>query len=71
MLAMASRISAARQAIQDRIDADYDEFVRVRKLAEALDIAYNLTAAYTDDTGNAIPTNTLNTQTKAAIEEDL
>jgi hypothetical protein len=70
ILAMSSRISAARQAIQDRIDADYDEFVRVRKLAEALDIAYNLTAAYTDDTGNAIPELTLNSATKTAILED-
>jgi hypothetical protein len=70
MVAMAGRISAARQAIQDRIDADYDEFVRVRKLAEALDIAYNLTASYTDDTGNAIPELTLNSATKTAILED-
>lgn len=70
LLAMAGRINTARQAIQDRIDADYEEFVRVRKLAEALDIAYNLTAAYTDDTGNAIPELTLNSATKTAILED-
>lgn len=70
ILAMASRIGTARQAIQDRIDADYEEFVRVRKLAESLDIAYNLTAAYTDDTGNAIPELTLNSATKTAILED-
>ena len=70
ILAMASRIKAARAAIQDRIDADYAEFVRVRKLAEALDIAYNLSVAYTDSTGNTIPEITLNSATKTAITEE-
>jgi hypothetical protein len=70
ILVMASRIKAARAAIQDRIDADYAEFVRVRKLVEALDTAYSLSVAYTDSTGNAIPAVTLNSATKTAISEE-
>ena len=70
LLEIASKIKAGRQAIQDRIDADYAEFVRVRKLVEALDTAYSLSDAYTDSTGNAIPSVTLNTTTKAAILEE-
>jgi hypothetical protein len=70
ILAMASRIKTARAAIQDRIDADYEEFVRVRKLTESLDIAYNLSVAYTDSTGNTIPEVTLNSATKTAILEE-
>jgi len=70
LLEMATKIKAGRQAIQDRIDADYAEFVRVRKLVEALDTAYSLATSYTDSTGNAIPSVTLNTTTKAAILEE-
>lgn len=70
LLDIASKIKTARAAIQERIDADYAEFVRVRKLVEALDIAYNLSVAYTDSTGNAVPTVTLNSETKTAIEEE-
>jgi hypothetical protein len=70
ILAMAERIKTARAAIQDRIDADYEEFVRVRKLTESLDIAYNLSVAYTDSTGNTIPEVTLNSATKTAILEE-
>jgi hypothetical protein len=70
LLAMAQTIKGGCAAIQARIDADYEEFVRVRKLAEALDIAYNLSVAYTDSTGQAIPAVTLNSATKSAILED-
>lgn len=62
-------LKADRAAIQDAIDTDYNEFVSCRKKAEALDIAYNLSVAYTDENGTTIPTVTLNSATKAAIEE--
>lgn len=69
ILAMAETLKTRRAAIQTQMDADYAEFIRVRKLTEALDIAYNLAASYTDSTGNAIPSSTLNSSTIAAINE--
>lgn len=69
ILAMAETLKTRRAAIQTQMDADYAEFIRVRKLTEALDIAYNLAASYTDSTGNAIPAMSLNSSTIAAIEE--
>lgn len=58
-----------RQAIQTQIDTDWNNFESCRRLVESLDIAYNLTTAYTDSTGNAIPQVTLNSGTIAAINE--
>jgi hypothetical protein len=69
LVAMAANIKAHRAAIQAQMDKDYDTFVAVRKLTEALDIAYNLSVSYTDSTGNAIPSVTLNNATINAINE--
>lgn len=69
ILQMAETIKTRRAAIQTQMAADYAKFVELRKLLEALDIAYNLAAAMTDSTGNAIPAATLNSSTIAAIEE--
>lgn len=62
-------LKTRRTEIQESIDTDYSNFVACRKKAEALDIAYNLTVAYTDENGNSIPSVTLNTATITAIEE--
>ena len=56
-----------RVAIQTSIDNDYANFVAVRKLTEALNIAETLTISYTDSTGNSIPSSTLNSSTISAI----
>ena len=69
LLSLAASIDTRRNMIQEAIDLDYDNFVETRKLAEALDIAYNLTVAYTDDSGNSIPKVTLNNATIDAIEK--
>jgi hypothetical protein len=71
ILGWADDIKARRVEIQTSIDTDYNNFLYVRKLAEALDIASLLTQAYTDENGNAIPKTTLNNATILAIEEDL
>lgn len=71
LLSLANTISARRAEIQTAIDTDYDNFLAIRKLTESLDIAYNLTVAYTDDNGNAIPKVTLNNATIQAIESEL
>lgn len=71
LLSLASSVDVLRQAVQTAIDTDYRNFVEIRRLAEALDIAYNLTVAYTDENGNAIPKVTLNNATIAAIEEGI
>lgn len=64
-------LKARRQEIQDSIDLDYANFVACRKKAEALDIAYNLSVAHTDENGNTITKLTLNSATTSAIEETL
>jgi len=69
ILAMAETIKTRRAAIQTQMAADYAKFVEIQKLTESLDIAYNLSVAYTDSTGNTIPALTLNTSTIAAINE--
>ena len=69
LLAYAAIIETRRAEIQAAIEEDYRNFLEVRRLAEALDIAYNLTVAYTDENGNAIPKVTLNNAAIAAIEE--
>jgi hypothetical protein len=51
------------------MDSDYQNFQTCEKLVESLNIAYNLSAAYTDSTGNSIPAITLNNETIQAIEE--
>jgi hypothetical protein len=63
-------LKTRRADIQASIDLDYANFVTCRKKAEALDIAYNLSVAYTDTAGNTIPTLTLNSATTQAIEEN-
>ena len=52
------------------MDTDWNNFVETRRKTEAFDIAYNLTVAYTDDSGNAIPSATLNSATIQAIESE-
>jgi len=69
ILAMAETIKASRAAIQTSMDADWTSFDSCRRLAESLDIAYNLSVAYTDSTGNTIPSATLNSVTINAINE--
>lgn len=71
ILNQANTLNTRRAEIQTAIDTDYNNFLEVRRLAEALDIAYNLTVAYTDENGNAIPKATLNNATKEAIEEGI
>lgn len=71
LLSLANTLSTRRAEIQTAIDTDYDNFLAIRKLTESLDIAYNLTVAYTDNNGNAIPKVTLNNATIQAIESEL
>jgi hypothetical protein len=71
ILAYATLMITRRATIQALIDSDYTNFIATRKLVEALEIAYKLTQAYTDDNGNAIPRQTLNTVTIQAIEAEM
>lgn len=68
--AMVETIKSRRTDLQTSIETDYNNFVAVRRLAESLDIAYNLSAAYTNTVANTIPTQTLNTAMIQAIEAD-
>ena len=68
ILSWADDIIFCRNEIQSSIDTDYDNFVRVRKLVEALNISQNLTIAYTSETSNTILKTSLNTETVSAIE---
>ncbi len=70
LLQWASTLRNRTAEIQAQMDADWNNFVETRKKAEAFDIAYNLTVAYTDDSGNSIPSATLNSATIQAIEAD-
>lgn len=71
ILQWANTLETRRREIQAAIAADYSAFKACQRKLEALDIAYNLTVAYTDVNGNTIPELTLNTATKQAIAEDL
>lgn len=70
LLQWASTLRSRREEIQAQMDADWNNFVETRRKAEAFDIAYNLTVAYTDESGNAIPSATLNSATIQAIESE-
>lgn len=71
ILQWANTLKTRRGEIQASMTADYNAFKACQRKLEALDIAYNLTVAATDDNGQAIPELTLNTATKTAIAEDL
>lgn len=71
ILQWANTIKTRRNEIQESITNDYNAFKDCQRKLEALDIAYNLTVAYTDTSGNTIPELTLNNVTKQAILEDL
>jgi len=70
LLQWASTLRTRWGEIQAQMDADWNNFVETRRKTEAFDIAYNLTVAYTDDSGNAIPSATLNSATIQAIESE-
>jgi hypothetical protein len=70
LLQWAATLRSRRQEIQAQMDTDWNNFVETRRKAEAFDIAYNLTVAYTDESGNAIPSATLNSATIQAIESE-
>lgn len=67
ILDFADMLKVRRKEIQDSIDNDYSNFKAYRRKAEALDIGYNLTIAYTGKSSNTIPELTLNNETKTAI----
>jgi hypothetical protein len=70
ILAWADDIIFRRNEIQTAIDTDYDNFISVRKLVEALEISKNLTVSYTSESANTIPQITLNNATIIAIESE-
>jgi len=67
--AWAQTISTRANTIQAVIDADYDNFVESRKKSEALQIAFSLASGYEQPNANTTLQSTLNTVTKAAIQE--
>lgn len=69
LLQMANTLMQRAEDLQTAIDTDYEEFVQARKNTEALDIAYNLSAAFQDATSKTTMNSTLNSATINAIEE--
>jgi len=70
LLQWATTLRQRREDIQTAMDTDWNNFDETRRKTEALDIAFKLTIAYTDESGNAIPSATLNNATIQAIESD-
>lgn len=68
LLQWASIIQQRHTDIQTQMDTDWNNFVSIRRKTESFDIAFNLTVAHTDESGNAIPKATLNNATIQAIE---
>lgn len=69
LISMAETIKTRRSEIQTAIESDYEAFLECRRKTEALDIAYNLSAAYSDEGSRTIPALTLNNAAIQAIEE--
>lgn len=65
----ATTIATRANTIQAQIDDDYSHFVECRKKSEALQIAFSLAAGYEQPNANTTLQSTLNTVTKAAIQE--
>lgn len=65
----AQTISTRANTIQAQIDADWNAYQECRKKSEALQIAFSLAAGYEQPNANTTLQNTLNTVTKAAIQE--
>ena len=67
--AWAAIVGTRANTIQAQIDADYEAFEECGRKSEALQIAFNLAAGYEQPNANTTLQNTLNTVTKAAIQE--
>ena len=67
--AWATVISTRQNTIQSSIETDYTQFLTARKKSEALDIAFSLATGYIQPNANSTLQSTLNSISKAAIEE--